>query len=266
MLEARGLGFSRGGRRLLDGIDLTLRTGELLAVLGPNGAGKSSLLHLLSGLWRPDRGEILLAGAPLAGMGSRELAGWRAVVEQQPVAPAGWTGEELVAAGAYLHASAGPERIRPAVRLALERAGAAGLERRRLTELSGGERQRLQLARALCQLLLSERPERYLLLDEPTAAQDFAMADALMAGARTLARELDIGVLAVVHDLNLAVRHADRVLLMNDGRSAGCGGNAEMMRRERLEAVYGVRLAELGHPEQPWRAFIPLPDDPPPSP
>ncbi|VEB42097.1 Iron(3+)-hydroxamate import ATP-binding protein FhuC [Chromobacterium violaceum] len=85
------------------------------------------------------------------------------------------------------------------------------------------------------------------------------MADALMTRVRTLAHELGIGALAVVHDLNLALRHADRVLLLNDSRVAGCGDNAAMMERERLEAIYGVRLAELTHPEQPWRAFIPMP-------
>ncbi|MEW4335363.1 ATP-binding cassette domain-containing protein [Chromobacterium vaccinii] len=265
MLEARGLSLSKGGRILLADIDLTLRPGELLAVLGPNGAGKSSLLKLLSGLWQPDRGDILLAGQPLKRMRSAELAGWRAVVEQHPVTPDGWRGAELVAAGAYLRPEAGRQRVDAAVAEALRLSDAAGLADRYLTRLSGGERQRLQLARALCQLLLSPRPERYLLLDEPTAAQDFAMADALMARVRALAGELGIGALAVVHDLNLALRHADRVLLLNDGRAAGCGNNPEMMQRERLEAVYGVRLAELVHPEQPWRAFIPMPAQTPPQ-
>ncbi|MEN7431507.1 ATP-binding cassette domain-containing protein [Chromobacterium sp. TRC.1.1.SA] len=265
MLEARGLSLSKGGRILLADIDLTLRPGELLAVLGPNGAGKSSLLKLLSGLWQPDQGSILLAGQPLARMRSAELAGWRAVVEQHPVTPDGWRGAELVAAGAYLRPEAGRQRVDAAVAEALRLSDAADLADRYLTHLSGGERQRLQLARALCQLLLSPRPERYLLLDEPTAAQDFAMADALMARVRALAGELGIGALAVVHDLNLALRHADRVLLLNDGRAAGCGDNREMMQRERLEAVYGVRLAELAHPEQPWRAFIPMPGQTPPQ-
>ncbi|QIY77882.1 ABC transporter ATP-binding protein [Chromobacterium violaceum] len=259
MLEALGLSLRKGGRALLTDAGLSLKPGELLTVLGPNGAGKSTLLKLLSGLWKPDAGEILIAGSPTARMRSAELAGWRAVVEQHPVTPPGWRGAELVAAGSYLYPSADRPRVCAAVNEALRLCDAAGLADRHLADLSGGERQRLQLARALCQLLLSPRPERYLLLDEPTAAQDFAMADALMTRVRILAHELGIGALAVVHDLNLALRHADRVLLLNDGRVAGCGDNAAMMERERLEAIYGVRLAELTHPEQPWRAFIPMP-------
>ncbi|AXE36681.1 ATP-binding cassette domain-containing protein [Chromobacterium phragmitis] len=258
MLEARRLSLSKRGRRLLDNVSLTLSPGELLIVLGPNGAGKSTLLKLLSGLWRADAGDILLSGHPLAAMRGAELAGWRAVVEQHSVTPAGWRGEELVAAGAYLYPASPPSLVRNTVADALRLTEAEELASLRLTELSGGQRQRLQLARALCQLLLSPRPERYLLLDEPTAAQDFAMADTLMARTRELARRLNIGALAVVHDLNLALRHGDRVLLLNDGRSAGCGVVDDMMRLDRLETVYGIRLAELSHPEQSLRAFVPL--------
>ncbi|POZ60906.1 ATP-binding cassette domain-containing protein [Chromobacterium alticapitis] len=258
MLEARHASLIRQGRPVLDDISLALRPGELLIVLGPNGAGKSSLLKLLSGLWRPDSGEILLDGRPLMELGSLQLAARRAVMEQHPQTPLDWTAEELVAAGAYLHPTLDRRKTASAIDQALELASAAYLRRRRLAELSGGEKQKLQLARALCQLLLSEHPERYLLLDEPTAALDFALADALMAQVRTLCRQTGIGALAVVHDLNLALRHADQALLLNDGRVAGYGAAADMMQRERLEQVYGVRLAELTHPDQPWRAFIPL--------
>ncbi|QEL54818.1 ATP-binding cassette domain-containing protein [Chromobacterium paludis] len=260
MLEIRQASLSRQASRILDNISLTVHTGELLVVLGPNGAGKSSLLKLLSGLWRPDQGEVLLDGQALSTLNSRQLAARRAVMEQHPCAPADWTGEQLVAAGAYLHAATPPDRTRAAIDQALELADAHDLRGRRLAELSGGERQRLHLARALSQLLLSEQAERYLLLDEPTAALDFALADALMAQTRALCRQPGIGALAVVHDLNLALRHADKVLLLNDGQAAGYGDAEQIMQRERLERVYGVRLAELTHPEQPWRAFIPLPD------
>ncbi|OHX14578.1 hypothetical protein BI347_14480 [Chromobacterium sphagni] len=264
MLEADHLTLDRNGRRLLTDISLALQPGELLIALGPNGAGKSSLLKLLSGLWQPDSGEIHLAGQALRAMPAAGLASWRAVVEQHPVTPAGWVGEELVAAGAYRYAGAHASQIRQAIGQALELTGGQPLARRPLAELSGGERQRLQLARALCQLLLSPQPERYLLLDEPTAALDFAVADELMSQVRRLCHRLGIGGLAVVHDLNLALRHADKVLLLDNGRAAGYGGNQEMMQLERLEAVYGVRLAELTHPDQPWRAFIPLPGPLPP--
>ncbi|PRP69800.1 hypothetical protein BUE93_14010 [Chromobacterium amazonense] len=258
MLEARHLSLTRNGRLVLDDISLTLQAGELLVALGPNGAGKSSLLKLLSGLWQPDQGDILLDGQPLSTLSKRQLAARRAVMEQAPPMPEDWTAEQLVAAGAYPLAGAARAQSHAAIDQALALTHATALRKRRLSQLSGGEKQRLQLARALCQLLLSDQPQRYLLLDEPTAALDFALSDALMAEARALCRQLGIGVLAVVHDLNLALRHADQVLLLNDGRAAGHGDTAEMMQLDRLEQVYGVRLAELTHPDQPWRAFIPL--------
>ncbi|MDE1712362.1 ATP-binding cassette domain-containing protein (plasmid) [Chromobacterium amazonense] len=186
MLEARHLSLTRNGRLVLDDISLTLQAGELLVALGPNGAGKSSLLKLLSGLWQPDQGDILLDGQPLSTLSKRQLAARRAVMEQAPPMPEDWTAEQLVAAGAY------------------------------------------------------------------------PLAGAARAQSHAACRQLGIGVLAVVHDLNLALRHADQVLLLNDGRAAGHGDTAEMMQLDRLEQVYGVRLAELTHPDQPWRAFIPL--------
>ncbi|UTH74080.1 ATP-binding cassette domain-containing protein [Chromobacterium sp. IIBBL 290-4] len=256
MLEAQSLSLVRNGRQLLREVSLSLQPGELLMVLGPNGAGKSSLLKLLSGLWPAQEGSVRIARQAVSDMDSRELAGWRAVLEQHPAAPEGWTGQELAAAGAY-HCHADVRRVREAIQQALAATDSKQLAHRKLDKLSGGEKQRLQLARALCQLFLSDRAERYLLLDEPTSALDFAIADTLMAEVGQLCRRHQIGGLAVVHDLNLALRHADKVLLLHEGRSAGFGPRDEIMRQEKLEAVYGIRLAELTHPDASLRAFVP---------
>jgi iron complex transport system ATP-binding protein len=177
----------------------------------------------------------------------------RAVVEQQPGWQAGLTVSELVLMGAYL-SPGGQHYCRQAMRLAQCEPWAE----RRLESLSGGERQRAHLARALLQLLCSSETQRFLLLDEPTAALDFGVADALMAQIRQLAQSLSLGVVAVVHDINLALRHADRVLLMADGRGAAFGLPAEVMQKSRLEALYGVRLAELVSADELIRAFVPL--------
>lgn len=254
MLEARAVSLSRQGRLLVESVSLRVAPGELNIVLGPNGAGKSSLLGILAGLYAPSAGEVWMAGRPLRGQSTAELARQRAVVEQNPLTPAGWSTLELIQSGAYLLGDA-----TDACRRAMELSCTEELAQRQARTLSGGEQQRAHLARALCQLLASADAERYLLLDEPTAALDFAMADALLAQVARICRELNIGALAVVHDLNLALRHADNVLLLNEGRAAGFGPTAQIMRRETLEAVYGVRLAELSSQEHALRAFVPLP-------
>jgi len=142
----------------------------------------------------------------------------------------------------------------------LELAGIRAFAERMSDTLSGGEAQRVLLARAWYQLLASDKKERYLLLDEPTAMLDIGAADALFRDIAAFARQEKIGMLAVVHDLNLALRHADRVALLQDGQCVAAGPTAEIMQAERLESIYGVRLVELSHPEiEEWRAFISVP-------
>lgn len=254
MLELEQVCLQRAGKRLLWQVSLQAVPGELCVILGPNGAGKSTLLQLMSGYLRPDSGSIRLGGQDTAGMSPARLASLRAVVEQQAAAPSGWRVNELVAAGSYF---AAPGQQAAAIEQALALTDTRGLAQRRLDSLSGGEAQRAHLARALCQLLASTQPERYLLLDEATAALDFAIADSQMAQWRRLAQDLHIGVVAVVHDLNLALRHADRVLLLRDGCSIAFGRTADIMQQARLEAIYGIRLAELISPDASIRAFVP---------
>ncbi|MDN0076351.1 ATP-binding cassette domain-containing protein [Crenobacter sp. SG2303] len=241
-------------RDRIEDVSLQLRPGEVLALIGPNGAGKSSLLSLLSGLTMPDRGQALLGDTPLRHLSAGHLARHRAVLEQRTEVATGFTVREVIAMGSYLHGHANTTA------LAVALARVEGLLERRLSTLSGGETQRVLLARALAQLLGSTESERYLLLDEPTAALDIGMADGLMLQIGRIAKQHRIGVLAVVHDLNLGLRHADRVALLDRGHLVACGPTAEVMQRSRLEEVYGVRLAELIHDEhEDLRAFVPLP-------
>ncbi|BEV70642.1 heme ABC transporter ATP-binding protein [Paludibacterium sp. THUN1379] len=253
MLEARQLGLQVGDKVLLDDISLQAACGELTLIIGPNGAGKSTLLSLLSGLQRPSSGQIRLGNHDPAGLDARALASLRAVVEQYPGWQPGFTAAELVMMGGYLH-----DRQAADWRQAMQLMQCDQLAQRRLETLSGGERQRVHLARALLQLTGSGAPQRYLLLDEPTAALDFGLADALMHQVRHLAHTYQLGVIAVVHDLNLAMRHADRVLLLHGGRAAAFGPASEVMQKARLEAIYGVRLAELISNDEQLRAFVPL--------
>ena len=254
MLELEQVSLQRAGKRLLWQVSLQAVPGELCVILGPNGAGKSTLLQVMSGYLRPDSGRVRLGGQDTVGLSAARLASLRAVVEQQATVPSGWRVSELVAAGSYF---AAPGQQAAAMAQALTLTDTSRLAQRRLDSLSGGEVQRAHLARALCQLLASTQPERYLLLDEATAALDFAIADSQMAQWRQLAQDLHIGVVAVVHDLNLALRHADRVLLLQDGCSIAFGRTADIMQQARLEAIYGIRLAELISPDAGIRAFVP---------
>jgi iron complex transport system ATP-binding protein len=253
MLEAQNISYTVRTRRLLQEISLQAGTGELTVIIGPNGAGKSTLLSLLSGIRTAATGTIRINRQDPASLPPARLARLRAVVEQQSDRPTGMLAAELVAMGAY--------RVRDRQvdwREAMRLMQCEGLAGRRMETLSGGECQRVHLARALLQILSSSEKQRFLLLDEPTAALDFGLADALLHQIRELAQQHGIGVVAVVHDLNLTIRHADKVLLLANGCSAGFGPCAEVMQKARLEATYGVHLAELISQENNLRAFIPL--------
>lgn len=253
MLDAREASFAHQGHTLLQPVSFAAGSGELTIIVGPNGAGKSTLLSLLSGFLPASSGSIRINGCDPQRTPAKRLAAMRAVVEQQARWQPGMLASELVQMGGYLahdhHAD---------WRRAMQMTECTHLAARPVESLSGGERQRLQLARALLQLQCSQEEHRFLLLDEPTAALDFGMADALMARIHGWTRTLNLGVVAVVHDLNLTLRHADRVLLLSEGRMAACGPCAEVMQRPSLEAIYGVRLAELASDDLQHRAFIPL--------
>lgn len=246
MLEIRRLSLRHPAP--LHDISLACAAGELTVILGPNGAGKSTLLHAIGGYYPAAAGEILLAGKALADLDAGRLAGCRALVEQHPARPAGMRVADLLCIGV-----AQPD---PAILVqVLALSDCQTLLARDCASLSGGELQRVHLARALHQLLASKAPQRYLLLDEPTAALDIGAANQQLATLRQLAQRWQLGMIAVLHDVNLALRHADKVLLLKDGVQIAHGDTAQVMTQARLEQVYDTRLAELSdHHGQ--RAFI----------
>ena len=239
MIAAEGVVLEAGGRRLLDGVSVAMRPGEVLAVVGPNGAGKSTLLHVLAGDLRPASGAVTLEGRALHGWPPGDLARRRAVMGQQAALAFDMAAEEVVALGRMPWQGRPPSaRDGAAVREALEQAGVSHLARRVYATLSGGERQRVQLARALAQLDGAPRPAA-LLLDEPTASLDVRHRAALLRILRGLAAD-GLAVLVVLHDLQETAACADRVLVLHDGRAVACGPTAEVLEPERLHAVYGM--------------------------
>jgi iron complex transport system ATP-binding protein len=248
MLAAHEVTVAVGGRRLVDRVSLTLAPGELVVVLGPNGAGKSTLLGCLAGARVPTAGRVTLDGRSLPQVDARALARRRAVLAQNTVITMPVHTEEVVALGRVPHAddATGTRRV---VAAALDTADAAAFIARSVTTLSGGEQQRVHLARALAQIWPDDgtRP-RYLLLDEPTASLDLAHQAQVMATARALA-DAGHGVLAILHDLNLAAVTADRLVLLDGGRLVAEGPAAAVLTAERVAAVFGLAVDVVARPD-----------------
>jgi iron complex transport system ATP-binding protein len=249
-LLAHGLRVSHGQRTVLDGVDLALDPGRLGVILGPNGAGKSTLLGVLGGLTAPAHGQVWLHGQPLSPASAARFARHRAYLPQDLVPAFDFTVREIVELGRY------PHRLQPEpdeaaiVRDALQRMAVSPLALRPIRQLSGGERARVQIARCMAQVWrpCGDGLPRWLLLDEPTAAVDLQHQHATLRSLRDWAREQGIGVLLVLHDLNLALRYADHCWVLDDGRLQAHGAPAEVLTSERVQAVWRVQTHRVPDP------------------
>ena len=257
-LAAHTLTLSRGGARILTDVSLEVRPGEVVGLLGANGAGKSTLLGALAAELSADAGQITLDGAPLAGMALRQQSRRRAVLPQKPGLTFDLGVREVVAMGAYPFAELAPAQVDALVAHALGLADVAHLAGRRYPELSGGEQQRVQFARVLVQCHASRAPgeARYLLLDEPTASLDPKHQGDLLRRAWELAHEGNTGVLVILHDMNLAARWCDRLLLLNAGHAIAQGTPARVLTAANLHLAYGIDAQVIAHPLQPDRLLV----------
>jgi len=247
ILTVRDLGFRYRGapRPALEGVTFDVTAGNILGIIGPNGSGKSTLLRLLLGTLRPTTGEVLYEGRPLGKWTRRDLARAIGVVPQREELAFPLTVRALVAMGRYPHLRAWEregDADRRAIASALDRCELTHLAPRPLDTLSGGELQRARIARALAQ------EPRTLVLDEPTTALDTRHEMAIFELLRQLSREEGKTVVLVTHDLNLAARYADQLLLLHQGRTAAYGTPPKVIVRETLETVYGWPLEVTPHP------------------
>ncbi|MBS0413744.1 MAG: ATP-binding cassette domain-containing protein [Proteobacteria bacterium] len=248
-IHVRGLVVRGGGRVLLGPLDARFAPGRVTAVLGPNGAGKSTLLGALAQCRRPDAGRIGWHGQDLQALPAGPLACVRALVAQETATAFDFRVRELVELGALPHRG---RRAGEAARVAGALA-ACGLERfaeRGVTSLSGGERARAHLARALVQVGALDpaphgTPARWLLLDEPTAALDLRHQHAMLRLVRRCAKEAGLGVITVLHDLNLALRYADEALVLDRGHGRAQGPVGEVVEPDRVADVWGVRCQRV---------------------
>ena len=256
VLQAEGIVLRRGTSRLLDGVDVRVEPGQVLAILGPNGAGKSSLIRVLAGELSPDAGEVTLAGRRLDDWDRQALARRRAVLPQSAALAFPFRVDEVVWMGRSPHGQTASAEDRRAIEAVMALTDIGHLADREYPTLSGGERQRVQIARVLAQVWPGAAPSpAWLLLDEPTSALDIAHQLRILAAIRSLASE-GVGVAMVVHDLNLAARFADRLLLLKAGRSRGEGPREAMLVPSRLEPVFGVEVDVAEHPAADWPLLV----------
>ena len=243
-VHAREAGYA--GKTVLQDVRMELPAGRVLGLIGPNGSGKTSLIRAISGVLPEVRGEIRLGQEDLLALPARERARHLAVVPQAAILPPAFSVWELVALGRTPHLNwlgqLGEHDIER-IAWALEATQLSDLQNQRLGELSGGEQQRVLLARALAQ----ECP--VLLLDEPTAHLDLQHQASFLELVRRMAAEEQLAVLIALHDLNLAARYADKLVLLVEGRVQAAGTPKQVLTAKHLRAAYRVPVSVETHPK-----------------
>lgn len=245
MFDLDALSFTVSGRPLLKPLSLKIPAGKVVGLIGHNGSGKSTLVKILARQQAPTGGQVSLDGKALASWSDREFARQVAYLPQQLPPVEGLTVQELVSYGRYpWHGALGKFRAqdRDAIARAMQRADVDRFSDRWVDSLSGGERQRVWLAMLLAQ------ESRYLLLDEPTSALDIAHQVDVLALIQTLSRELGLGVLAVLHDINMAARYCDHLVALHSGELLAQGSPATLLRSDTLESIYGIPMGVITHP------------------
>ena len=245
LLQAIGIEVRARTKSLLRDVSLDVAPGEFVAIIGPNGAGKSTLLNALAGDRLLASGEILLDGRPLSQWSKLELARRRAVLPQHSSVAFDFTGLQIATLGLLAYRGTLSERqMQTLAEKALAETEALAFADRPYTVLSGGERQRIQLARILAQCDAEPAAQPFLLLDEPITGLDLSHQHAALASARRRA-DRGLGVLAVLHDLNMAARYADRVGIVEDGRLTDLGPTRQTLDPDRLSAVFATPIVRI---------------------
>lgn len=255
MITAERLSWSYGEDRVLDAVSLATPPGRVLGLIGPNGSGKTTLLRLLYGALNSPTGRVSVDDVPLVALSPRETAQRLAVVVQEHGGESSMTVAEMVLLGRGPHLRAfqrsGAEDQAIAAE-SLRLVGAEHLAARSFAALSGGERQRVLIARALTQ------QATHLLLDEPTNHLDIRYQHEVLGLVTGLARDLGRTAVVVLHDLNLAARYCDDLVLLGGSRVAASGPADDVLRPEVLEPVYGIGIERVEASGQLHLLFHPI--------
>ncbi|MFC5420357.1 ATP-binding cassette domain-containing protein [Bosea eneae] len=239
------VGFSIAGRVLLEPLSLDLGAGKVIGILGHNGSGKSTMVKLLARQQQPSRGVLSYAGRPIESWDNRAFARRVAYLPQQTPPAAGMLVKELVALGRYpWHGALGRfgRRDRDKVGEAMALTDIEPFAERLVDTLSGGERQRAWLA------MLVAQDAQCLLLDEPIAALDLAHQMEVLTLVQRLSHEHGLGIVVVLHDVNMAARFCDELIALHSGRLVARGTPDEIVRPDVLRMIYGVEVGVIAHP------------------
>ncbi|MEH0294494.1 ATP-binding cassette domain-containing protein [Agrobacterium sp. CCNWLW71] len=243
------------GRTLLHPLTASFVTGKTIGLIGHNGSGKSTLLKILARIQEPTAGKVSFEGKSLGAWGNREFARKLAYLPQYTPAASGMLAKELVALGRYpWHGALGQfsKADREKVDEAIELTDTVAFRDRLVDTLSGGERQRVWLA-----MLVAQNAES-LLLDEPISALDMAHQIEVLSLVQRLSREKGLGVIVVLHDVNMAARFCDEIVALHSGQLIARGTPQEIMTPETLQRIYGVRMDVMTHAATGFPVALPL--------
>lgn len=236
MYEACDISFNLQGKQILHQVSLALRPGIFTAVVGPNGAGKSSLLKVMAQEYSQYQGRVLINKKITDSFSSKELSLVRAVMSQNASVQFGFSVEQIVALGRHAHRTTKKENL-DIMDEVMSLTDTIHLRERIYLTLSGGEKQRVQLARVFAQIWEDDGYPRYVLLDEPTSSLDIAQQQNIFSLARQIC-ERNIGVLAIIHDLNQAVQYADELHFLREGKMVVSGDAHKVFTKSNIEKTF----------------------------
>ena len=252
MIKMDDVGVTKNGYSILRSISADINSGEVVAIMGSNGAGKSTLLKVLAGVSRNFAGSIQINGRSMRYFNPEELARVRGVLSQQIVLEFPMKVIEVVMLGRFPYRKVmSIESNLQIVRDCLDQVGMSSFSDRSITTLSGGEKQRVHLARVLAQLRDNSDACKFLLLDEPLASLDIGQQYKLLKQLRLLVQRRNVGVVIIVHDLNLARLFCDKILLLHKGDMVAHGAPEEVLSIDNIRNCFDVHDLEFLHASDP---------------